>query len=66
MRGSPTDAAGAGSLDVAAPDYLWFVDLALREMAGIVEQLADRWVDGAEVSRGGLAEEVLELGEDLL
>jgi hypothetical protein len=41
MRGSPTDAAGAGSVDVAAPDYLWFVDLALREMAGIVEQLGD-------------------------
>ena len=41
MPGSPTDAAGAGSVAVAAPDYLWFVDLALREMAGIVEQLGD-------------------------
>ena len=41
MRGSPTDAGGTGSVDVAAPDYLWFVDLALREMAGIVEQLGD-------------------------
>jgi hypothetical protein len=41
MRGSPTDAGGTGSVDVAAPDYLWFVDLALREMARIVEQLGD-------------------------
>jgi len=41
MRGSPTDAAGTGSVDVPAPDYVWFVDLALREMAGIVEQLGD-------------------------
>jgi hypothetical protein len=41
MRGSPTDAAGAGSVDVPAPDYLWFVDLALSEMAGIVKQLGD-------------------------
>lgn len=37
MPGSPTD----GSVTVPASDYLWFVDLALAQMAGIVEALGD-------------------------
>ena len=41
MPGSPTEARGAGPVAVAAADYLWFVDQALREMAGIVEELGD-------------------------
>jgi hypothetical protein len=41
MPGSPTDAEGAGVVAVSAADYLWFVDLALGQMAGIVEELGD-------------------------
>jgi hypothetical protein len=41
MPGLPTDAEGAGAVAVSATDYLWFVDLALRQMAGIVEGLGD-------------------------
>ncbi len=41
MPGSRTKAAGAGPVAVAAADYLWFADHALREMAAIVEGLGD-------------------------
>ena len=43
MPGSPTDAGrpGAHPLAVATSDYLWFCDLALGTMAGIVEELGD-------------------------
>lgn len=43
MPGSPTDlgAHRAHPVVVARADYLWFVDLALREMARIVADLGD-------------------------
>jgi hypothetical protein len=43
MPGSPTDAGrpGAPPLAVAVRDYLWFCDLALGNMATIVEGLGD-------------------------
>ncbi len=43
MPGSPTDARrpGAHPVAVCASDYLWFCDLALGTMAGIVEELGD-------------------------
>jgi hypothetical protein len=41
MPGSRTSAGGGGPVAVVAADYLWFADLALREMAGIVEGLGD-------------------------
>ena len=41
MPGSPTDGEGSAPVAVAASDYLWFVDLALDEMAAIVEELGD-------------------------
>jgi hypothetical protein len=43
MPGSPTDAErpAAHPLAVATGDYLWFCDLALDTMAGIVEELGD-------------------------
>jgi hypothetical protein len=37
----PTEAEGDAPVCVSVTDYLWFVDLALGEMAGIVEQLGD-------------------------
>jgi hypothetical protein len=45
MPGSPTDAGRAGPVAVAASDYLWFVDLALRQMVAIVEGLGDEWAN---------------------
>jgi hypothetical protein len=41
MPGSPTEAEAPGPVAVSAPDYLWFVDLALRGMASIVHELGD-------------------------
>ena len=43
MPGSPTDTEGsrAHPLTVAPADYLWFADLALRDMARIVADLGD-------------------------
>jgi hypothetical protein len=43
MPGSRTDPerGGAHPVAVAATDYLWFADLALNGMAGIVEELGD-------------------------
>jgi uncharacterized protein DUF664 len=41
MPGSPTERVGGPPVTVSAPDYLWFVDLALDEMARIVEELGD-------------------------
>lgn len=41
MPGSPTDSEGMAPVAVPAGDYLWFVDLALGEMAAIVEGLGD-------------------------
>jgi hypothetical protein len=43
MPGSPTDLGGlrAHPVAVARADYLWFADLALREMARIVAELGD-------------------------
>jgi hypothetical protein len=43
MPGSPADRPGPapGDLVVRADDYLWFADLALGEMARIVEGLGD-------------------------
>jgi Protein of unknown function (DUF664) len=37
----PTETEGDAPVSVAVTDYLWFVDLALGEMAGIVERLGD-------------------------
>jgi hypothetical protein len=45
MPGSPTDPAGVPPVDVSAEHYLWFVDLALSEMASIVEGLGDDMVN---------------------
>lgn len=41
MPGSRTESGGDAPVAVSAADYLWFVDLALREMATIVEELGD-------------------------
>jgi hypothetical protein len=41
MPGSPTEPGGESHVAVSAAHYLWFVDLALGEMASIVEQLGD-------------------------
>jgi hypothetical protein len=41
MPGSPTEPARDAPIAVSADDYLWFVDLALGEMAKIVEELGD-------------------------
>ena len=41
MPGSPTDGEGAASRRRPGRDYLWFVDLALGQMAAIVEELGD-------------------------
>lgn len=45
MPGSPADAGSSAdstaAVAVPASAYLWFADRALREMAGIVEQLGD-------------------------
>ena len=45
MPGSPTDDEGAALVTVPASDYLWFVDLALRQMTTIVEELGDELVN---------------------
>ena len=45
MPGSPTDGEGAASVAVAANEYLWFVDLALGQMAAIVEEMGDDLVN---------------------
>lgn len=37
----PTEPEGDAPISVSAADYLWFVDLALGEMARIVEELGD-------------------------
>ena len=42
MPGSPTEVGGrAHPVALAAEDYLWFVDLALRSMSDIVGELGD-------------------------
>ena len=41
MPGSPTEVRANGPVAVTIRDYLWFVDTALSEMAGIVERLGD-------------------------
>ena len=51
--GPPTDRAGAGPVAVSAEDYLWFVDLALSAMAGIVEELGDDLANRRPPFRGG-------------
>jgi Protein of unknown function (DUF664) len=54
MPGSPTEAVGEpGAVVVSAKDYLWFVDLALREMAGIVGELGDELANRRPPFRGG-------------
>ncbi len=53
MPGSPTESEDAGSVAVPAPDYLWFVDLALREMARIVGELGDELANRRPPFRGG-------------
>jgi hypothetical protein len=53
MPGSPTDGDGPGSIAVSAGDYLWFVDLALSTMAGIVEELGDDLANRRPPFRGG-------------
>jgi hypothetical protein len=53
MPGSLTEGGDPGSVAVSAQDYLWFVDLALREMAGIVEQLGDELANRRPPFRGG-------------
>ena len=52
MPGSPTDGEGAAPVAVSAEDYLWFVDLALRQMASIVEELGDDLVNRRPPFRG--------------
>jgi len=37
----PIETEGDAPVSITVTDYLWFVDLALGEMAGIVEQLGD-------------------------
>jgi DinB superfamily len=41
MPGSRTEPAGEAPVALSVTDYLWFVDLALDEMAKIVEELGD-------------------------
>ena len=53
MPGSPIDGAGSGPVAVSAADYLWFVDLALSRMAGIVEELGDDLANRRPPFRGG-------------
>ncbi len=53
MPGSPTDAAESGPVAVSAEDFLWFVDLALSAMAGIVEELGDDLANRRPSFRGG-------------
>jgi len=53
MPGSPTDPVGSGAVAVSAADYLWFVDLALAGMAGIVEELGDDLANRRPPFRGG-------------
>ena len=53
MPGSPIDGAGSGPVAVSAADYLWFVDLALSGMAGIVEELGDDLANRRPPFRGG-------------
>ncbi len=53
MPGSPTDGAGSRPVAVSAEDYLWFVDRALAEMAGIVEELGDALANRRPPFRGG-------------
>jgi hypothetical protein len=45
MPGSPTDDEGTVAVAVPANEYLWFVDLALRQMTAIVEELGDELVN---------------------
>ena len=52
MPGSPTEGGEPGAVAVSAADYLWFVDLALGEMAGIVEELGDELVNRRPPFRG--------------
>ncbi len=50
MPGSRTD---DGAVAVSATDYMWFVDLALGQMAGIVEELGDDLAKRRPPFRGG-------------
>jgi len=50
MPGSRTD---DGAVAVSATDYTWFVDLALGQMAGIVEELGDDLANRRPPFRGG-------------
>ncbi len=45
MPGSPTDGEGTASVAVPASVFLWFVDLALGQMAAIIEELGDELVN---------------------
>jgi uncharacterized damage-inducible protein DinB len=45
MPGSPTEGEGKASVAIAADEYLWFVELALRQMTAIVEELGDELVN---------------------
>jgi Protein of unknown function (DUF664) len=53
MPGSPTEGAGPAPVAVSAEDYLWFVDLALSEMAAIVDGLGDDLANRRPPFRGG-------------
>jgi len=41
MPGSRAERGGDGPVTVSASEYLWFIDLALRNMGRIVEELGD-------------------------